>query len=432
MKDKIDFIVKKIAHQLEDYDTLSEQQAATDRTVWSKMTLSHGLPGICMLFGKLADCDSKESEHWQAMGRQYMGYVVEEINHKGIADMSLYSGLSGVGMAAACLSRGFNDYTKLLTVINKAVSEWVLAVAGGINFQKGTHSIVYDVIAGMTGIISYLSLFQKDIVCEKGIASGLDMLIAMTKEIQIQGVNVPGWYIPSENQFTPAESKYYPKGNFNTGMSHGIAGPLTLLSQMAMKDVIRPGQMEAIRRMTDFLVHYKIKYHGRDIWNGQIDFEEVKDGKPKTEKVFHRDAWCYGAPGICYALICAAMACEDRALLQFGIENLRLAAADMEGVYSPTICHGYMGIYQIMDAVEGMLLSSYFTKEKEQIKNKILGYYDERTLYGFQDFEYDGITKQIQAYDTCGFLEGAAGVALGLYSVENSQNNIWRKTLLLV
>lgn len=430
--DNVELIVKNIAHKLENYEEISKVQMIDDRMVWNKLTLSHGLPGICMLFGKLMDCDAGESDHWEAVGRQYMGYIVEEINHNGITDMSLYSGLSGVGMAAACLSKDFVDYTNLLTVINKTLSNWIQEVVKTVNFKNGTHSMVYDVIAGMTGVLSYLSLFQNDAVCREGLENGLDMLIGMTKDIQIRGVDVPGWYISSQNQFTQTESLYYPKGNFNTGMAHGIAGPLALMSEMAMNGVVRPGQMEAIRKMSDFLVNYKIKYKDREIWNGQIDFDEVKEGRPKEEKVFHRDAWCYGTPGICYALIRAALVCQDKALLSFCIDNLRLAMADVEGVDSPTICHGWSGIYQILDAVEILLNESYFKEEKEQLKNNILKYYDKSIRYGFPDFEYDGQRKQVLPYDICGFLSGAAGVALSLYAVEKSQKNIWRKALLLV
>lgn len=425
-------IVKRIAHKLENYEEISKTQEIHNRMVWNKLTLSHGLPGICMLFGKLKDCDTRNSDHWAAVGRQYMGYIVEDINRNGIADMSLYGGLAGVGLAAACLSGDFKDYTKLLAVINQTLSGWIGQMKSTVSFQQGTHSMVYDVIAGMTGVLSYLSLFPADTVCREGMDHGLDMLIAMTKDIQVRGVTVPGWYISSENQFTQAESAYYPQGNFNTGMAHGVAGPLTLLSEMAIRGTVRPGQWEAIRKLTDFLVNYKIRYQGRTIWNGQIDFEELKAGKPAEKKVFHRDAWCYGTPGICYALICSAMACQDKALLTFGIDNLRLAVANMEGIASPTICHGVSGVYLILDAVEQLLNASYFEREKKQLKSRILDFYNENTRYGFLDYEYDASGGQVLAYDTCGFLNGAAGIALGLYSVEKSQKNIWRKAILLV
>ena len=431
-EDTIDHIVKKIAHGLEDYEQISKVKMVNGREIWNKLTLSHGLPGICMLFGKLMDCDKAESTHWETMGRQYMGYIVDEINHNGMADMSLYSGLSGVGLAAACLSKDFVDYTKLSSVINQNLSAWIQNNAKVVSFHQGTHAMVYDVIAGMTGILSYLGLFAGDNICREGLECGLDMLIAMAGDISIQGITVPGWYIPSQNQFTQMESDYFPNGNFNTGVAHGIAGPLILLSQMMMDGVNRPGQMEAIKKITDFLMKYRLTDSGRTIWNGQIDFDRIKEGKPETEKVFHRDAWCYGAPGINYALICAGTVCRDRALVEFGIENLRLSVANIEGIHSPTICHGYAGIYQILDAVEQLLQATCFEPEKEQIKNQILNYYDESAPYGFRDYEPDGERKQIQAADVSGFLCGATGVALGLYSVEHPQNNIWRKALLLV
>ena len=396
-----------------------------------RITLSNGLPGICLLYGKLMECIPEEADIWQQKGRECLGYVVEEINKNGFDNMSMFGGLTGIGLAATAMSHEFRDYTKLINSINNTLADWLVKMKNYVTYEKGTSSMIFDTISGVTGVLSYMGMYLGDDTCYNGVESGIDVLVRMTDDILIDGHSVPGWYIPAENQFTDIERTEYPMGNFNTGMSHGIAGPITILSQCIMNGIEKTGQKNAIKKMTDFLMNHRIQYHDRDIWNGQIGYEEIVSGKDETENIFHRDGWCYGSPGICYSLICSGIVCEDKKLIDYAEENLRKSVNDIQGIFSPTICHGFSGIYQILDAAEGLLQKKCFTKEKQMLHNKIMSFYNPEAQVIFQNIEFDHDAGMLRPYDTIGFLEGAAGVALSLYSVENPKNNIFRKALLL-
>lgn len=45
------------------------------------------------------------------------------------------------------------------------------------------------------------------------LVKGLQKLVTLTNNIEINGYNVPGWYIPSDNQFSNIEKELYPYGN---------------------------------------------------------------------------------------------------------------------------------------------------------------------------------------------------------------------------
>ena len=101
MNKEIINIVKEIAKNLGDY-------ADVNRIVWDKnnvrvwggielpgwepLTLSHGIPGICLLYGKLMECFPEE-EVWANMAHQYLGYLVEEINKTGFQSISMFSAI---------------------------------------------------------------------------------------------------------------------------------------------------------------------------------------------------------------------------------------------------------------------------------------------------------------------------------------------------
>lgn len=438
MQNDIDEIVCSIAVNLEDYEKIKRLETNSDnirefegnKMEWDKISLSHGLPGICLLYGKLMETYPNDAR-WEKAANRYLGYVVEEINQKGISDISLFSGLSGIGLATACVSKDFRDYKNLLMVINGTILEMLPFYLQHINSDKGTHASFYDVISGLTGILSYLSLFKEDTLCYQGLREGIDALIKLTRTIVINGIEVPGWYISGENQFSQLEREAYPDGNFNTSLSHGIAGPLVFLSEMMREGVCNNNQKDAVQRIVDFYFLYGIIEDGRKIWKGQIEFEEIKNKSPNKHNLVKRDAWCYGTPGICYSLIQAGYALGDQKMIEFGIGNLKQTIPDIKGIYSPTFCHGYAGIYQIMNSVETLVSKQIYTEEKKFLKEKILAFYDPEWEYGFHNIEYDNMKGCFRPYSSTGLLEGTVGVCLSLFEAKHVENCIWKKAFLL-
>ena len=387
-------MTKNIATNLSDYERMLKIMGRKEnQRTWegiefeafSPLTLSHGLPGICLLYGKLMECCPKEDK-WGRFAHNYLSLMVEELNKKGFQSLSMFSGAAGVALSVASVSNDFLNYNKLLNTLNDYILNRFEESYSNIVKEEGTHSLYYD---------------------------------------------VPGWYIPVQNQFSELEQDLYPKGNFNTSLSHGIAGPLIILSDMMANGIIVDGQEEAIIKIIKFLFDFKLNDGERDFWKGQIDFDEVVNKKLTDENIIRRDAWCYGNPGICYAIVSAGNALDNQRLIDYGIENLRLTMNNIKGIFSPTFCHGYAGLYQVLNSVEMLLQKEFFSLEKELLKNKIIDFYNPDYIYGFKNMELDNKMEKIKPYDVCGLLEGTTGVCLSLLEGEKKSDNLWKKAFLL-
>lgn len=332
-------MTKNIATNLSDYERMLKIMGRKEnQRTWegiefeafSPLTLSHGLPGICLLYGKLMECCPKEDK-WGRFAHNYLSLMVEELNKKGFQSLSMFSGAAGVALSVASVSNDFLNYNKLLNTLNDYILNRFEESYSNIVKEEGTHSLYYDVIEGLSGVLSYLGIYRNQRKYYNVITRGLEILVNLTKDIEIQGQVVPGWYIPVQNQFSELEQDLYPKGNFNTSLSHGIAGPLIILSDMMANGIIVDGQEEAIIKIIKFLFDFKLNDGERDFWKGQIDFDEVVNKKLTDENIIRRDAWCYGNPGICYAIVSAGNALDNQRLIDYGIihyynENNRVVA----------------------------------------------------------------------------------------------------------
>ncbi|MCY8928057.1 lanthionine synthetase C family protein [Bacillus subtilis] len=429
-------LVKEIARQVSDYDKVLEIVNKKDNFLsigevplipWKPTALSHGIPGICMLYGELHA--HFPGEGWDDLGHKYLSILVNEIKEKGLHTPSMFSGAAGIGLAAVCLSQHFTYYKGFISRINEYLAEVVPQLLTEFS-QREVYMSDYDVIEGVSGIASYLLLFQEDKAMKDLLIDILRYLVRLTEDITMNGEKVPGWHIPSEHQFTDIEKKAYPNGNFNMGLAHGIPGPICILSSALMQGIKVKGQERAIEKMVDFLLEFSEKDQGNLFWKGNISFEEYQYGSPPNALNFSRDAWCYGRPGVCLAIVKAGKALQNTRFLNIGVQNLRCTASDIQGIFSPTICHGYSGISQILLAVNQLTGQEFFNEELQRIKQKIMSYYDKDYIFGFHNYEsIEG--NEAVPLQYVGLLDGAVGVGLGLLNMELGSKTDWPKALLI-
>lgn len=419
---KVEETVKTIAENLGKRGDVQE--------TWERITLSKGLPGICVLLGTMMERYPKETR-WGDLANRCLGKCVEHLNTHGLPGISLFSGLSGVGLGAVCASEGLTNYRNLVGTINRQITTGVEGYTEALKKGGGTHCLLYDAIEGLSGILNYLEIFKEDDLCREALEKGVNALVSLTGDILVQGYRVPGWYLPAENQFSRLEQEIYPAGNFNTSLSHGVAGPLIVLSKFYSAGIRMEGQRDAIEAIVDFYRRCRSSDGRRDFWKGQIDFYELAEEKITEKNAVRRDAWCYGAPGICYALIRAGIALENRELTEYAVENLRRAMQDIRGIFSPTFCHGYAGIYQVLQSAEDCLERELFGAEKRKIRQIILDFYESGYEFGFYNREFDREMGDWKEEETPGLLDGAAGVCLVLLENNNSCGNLWKRAFLL-
>lgn len=204
-------LVKEIARQVSDYDKVLEIVNKKDNFLsigevplipWKPTALSHGIPGICMLYGELHA--HFPGEGWDDLGHKYLSILVNEIKEKGLHTPSMFSGAAGIGLAAVCLSQHFTYYKGFISRINEYLAEVVPQLLTEFS-QREVYMSDYDVIEGVSGIASYLLLFQEDKAMRDLLIDILKYLVRLTEDITVNGEKVPGWHIPSEHQFTDIE-----------------------------------------------------------------------------------------------------------------------------------------------------------------------------------------------------------------------------------
>ncbi|MGG1642581.1 lanthionine synthetase C family protein [Paenibacillus sp. NRS-1782] len=431
-------IIKKIALNIQDYEGLLEIVNAQKNiyTVsglsfhpWNAVSLSHGLPGICMLYAELHE--HFPDEGWDQLGHQFLGTLVQEISEQGLQSSSMFSGAAGVGLAAVCLSQNFKLYRKFTDRIHDYLLQQVPVMISECTKRDVTMSD-YDAIEGLSGIANYLLIFSEDKKMRPLLLEVIQYLVNLTHDQEYDGVQIPGWYISAKNQFTPMEQQLYPNGNFNLGLSHGICGPIIILSKALLQGVNVPGQALAIKKMVDFLLQFANRDGDELSWKGFISFEEFKRGHASEQDNVRRDAWCYGSPGACMSLLYAGKALQERLYSDLAIQALQQTVQHAQHLVSPTFCHGYAGIVQILMAARELRGQAVFTDEIIFLKGKILSFYDDTYRFGFHNLEYSeddgGRVKQL---DYVGLLGGVTGVLLPLINIELGQKTRWDQAFML-
>lgn len=257
----------------------------------------------------------------------------------------------------------------------------------------------YDIITGLagTGRILLAALAGGHDHAAPGLIAALTTLTTMINTTC--GRTRPGWWLPPDGH--PATHGIPPSGAAGTGMAHGIAGPLALLSTAATAGQIVDGQINAIRTAATWLLTWQTP--GTTTWPPHITGTELDNQQPApTPAAGRRDAWCYGSPGISRALTAASRALHDPRPAQAAntaISALSARPAHRWDTEGPALCHGTAGILQCAGGhpVAADLAASALSAA-----------FDPRHTFAVQNIHNH------TASDDPGLLTGAAGIALAL------------------
>jgi hypothetical protein len=162
---------------------------------------------------------------------------------------------------------------------------------------------------------------------------------------------VPGWhYYPNdtEKSFMTVDAA---NGCVNYGLSHGMAGPLAVLS-LAHKNGIRKQELECV--INGLVLEYKkASYYANDIayWPGKITFEQYV-GLEEIIKGQAQMSWCYGSVAILRVLYLSGVLTSNNEVEQFALDEL-IKIAEMNlvdfALKQPIVCHGFVGTAAIIN-----------------------------------------------------------------------------------
>lgn len=213
----------------------------------------------------------------------------------------------------------------------------------------------------------------------------------------------PGWWIP------PDPDGRHPPGGADLGVAHGISGPLALLAQAHAAGLEVPGQPDAVRGVSAWLLAWQDPDHR---WPGIVDPQhDPAAGADPT-----RSAWCYGAAGVASSLLDAGLALGDAGLV--GAATAAVAAMgsqhpDSWQLWGPTVCHGYAGLLAVASRVAAATGDHTVAGVAATAARLTLACFADNAPWGFRHVHLWGPAGPV-ASDVAGLLVGAAGVALAL------------------
>lgn len=221
MRDKMECI-RNIAKKLADYNEMlpilqdpynCQNFKEKKLPVYDENSLSHGLPAVCMLFAELSEL--YPNEDWDMMAHQYLYKIQKGIEENKVADLSMFSGYAGIGLAVECLSKKGTRYQRLKKFINGYMQDTFPGFMDTLSKSDFCFMRDYDVISGLSGILGY-TIWQEELrEVNKRIG---EYLVKRCQYIQYGQHVLPGFYIPQKYQFLEEDREHFPQGNFNLGI----------------------------------------------------------------------------------------------------------------------------------------------------------------------------------------------------------------------
>lgn len=252
----------------------------------------------------------------------------------------------------------------------------------------------FDTIRGLSGLGSLLLARDEHHSLLPGVVS---YLVALTEPLTVDGADVPGWWarVGPDGKEDPR----FPAGHANTGMAHGICGPLALLALALQRGIAVQGCAEAMGRILDWLDAWQQSDAGQVWWPYWI----TRAQRSGAERVVgpQRPSWCYGASGVAHAQLLAAKALGDAARaerLKAVLNRVFTTAPTASVVNDASLCHGYAGL--------ALLAHTTGTARADDLLEPIFGSGDAHT-----------VATELISTGGIGLLEGAAGTALALHTL---------------
>jgi hypothetical protein len=231
--------------------------------------------------------------------------------------------------------------------------------------------------------------------------------MAISDDVLLDDARVPAWWV--HHDWIPGSTDE--SGHLNTGMAHGIAGPLALLSTALTVDVVVPDQHTAIERLAVLLDGLTAHDDAGPYWPSTFSIEELSGDRPPRSR--KRDAWCYGTLGIGRAMYLAGVALDDPTMRKNAAEIVLKALERATDVHitDMSLCHGWAGLLHIGQLMAWDTGDPAFAAVARKVAHHITRAFDLDAPFG-----YDNPIAGKEPMSRPGFLEGAAGIGLALHA----------------
>jgi lantibiotic biosynthesis protein len=422
-------VAGQIALRIADQQVLAKAllefggQPGAGPLAWRPASLAQGHAGLAVLCAELDA--AQPGAGWDLAGHRHLDAAAADVSRH---DGSLFSGLAGLGFAAALLAAGRPRYERLLRHVDEALEPQLDAILGRLAGTSGCRVGDFDLVCGLTGIGAYL-LTRSQLESGRAAAGDtagqpaagahraamsetlLDRLLRGLARLMADPSTPRPWHTP------PALAsrllrREYPAGLHNCGLAHGAPGPLALLSLAALAGRQAPGLMTAIDSTASWLAAHHTGTAQEPDWPDGVPLDAGEQAPAPRSCDPGRAAWCYGAPGVARSLWLAGAAAGEPQWQELAARTIRAVATRPPPAWAlatPAFCHGEAGLLQVLRRFAADLGDSAVAATAQRLAARLAAEFDPGTLLGVRSLDPDG-----GPVDQPGLLDGAAGIALSL------------------
>ncbi|MCI0688391.1 MAG: lanthionine synthetase C family protein [Sporichthyaceae bacterium] len=428
MRDRAREIATVVAERLGDPDTvrpIAERSAAAVGVpgTWHPLSLATGFPGVALLHLAIP---RRHNRHLEMADRHLRA---TQAHIPAAASPSVLEGFGSMIAVAALANRATGRYLRITDTGLRWLADLTERTAADQNDAWNTGAIaaddrVWDFACGLTGAVRVLLAATEAAGTQfvGAIHSALGALVRLARPVQTQvWGDLPGWWIPPG-------SPRFTAGGLDTGLAHGISGPLALLALATRAGITVAGQAEAMRVIADWLIAQRLPDHR---WPAIVGLDGTAAGRAAT-----RSAWCYGVAGTARALILAGHALGDPAVVDVGVAALQAMATQNETSWQllgPTVCHGTAGVLLVVQRTAIESADATLSTLTDQLASNLINGFDAAAPFGYRHVHDVGPGGPVLA-DIPGVLLGAAGIALALWSYaepHQTTSTAWSQLLLV-
>ncbi len=360
---------------------------------------------------------------WDRTGHVHLSGAARAAEHDG-APLGLFDGVGGLGFAAQRLAAGRTRYGTTLTSIDDAIAGGVAASRAMLTPTNGLPVRAWDLISGITGIGAYL-LGRRFLSAPR---AALEETLAALVDLMRDTGGTPRWATPPEH-LHEGMRQGAPDGNLNCGVAHGAPGSLALMSLALAEGVEVRGQVDAVRRLADWVAGQRRPGRFGPEWPATIPLGEMSRANRQPSAP---PGWCYGNAGVARTLWLAGNALDEPKLARLAERALR-AALDFQRTEQPlhaaTLCHGTAGLTQVTLRMVADSGAEDLSREARMLCLELVERFDPEAPFGYRA---EGRLRDLRGAEVdATLLDGAAGPALVLFAAATETDPGWDRALLL-
>ncbi|MEV6753060.1 lanthionine synthetase C family protein [Streptomyces sp. NPDC051214] len=412
--------------------TAAEAARGSHRFEFAGPSLACGFPSIALTLLHLTR--ALPGEGWEQRLHTALGLSARSTARSPLHGPGLYGGTGGLALVLAGAAETEPRYAPTALKVQTALLRQVASgpwqskppeVPGTYTTdQTYTKDHLYDVVTGASGVLGAVLATGVDNAAGEE-ASGL-LIRYLSGVAEGDG---GGRLLSPTDSVDPALLEECPQGYYDLGAAHGAAGPLAALSLACRAGHRAPGQLQAVRALSEWVVEHRVQDPWGVNWPNHVGRHDPPGRGAATGRPPSRAGWCYGAPGIAMALWHAGHALEApelRRLAVEAVESVLRRPVSERHIPSPSLCHGVAGLLMVCLRLAQDDPDSPLQDHVPDLTEQILGLFDPEAPLCFRDEEQPGVFV-----DDPGFLTGAAGVALALLAAATPVAPSWDRALLM-